>query len=93
MLNIQICRSSVDSEQSDEHRSTNSSSHQRLPKKVIPWTGPHQQQAAQEFPRGSCTGDHVPPPSPIHSALGQVSTRANCKGFYLTLCVEICEDL
>ncbi|XP_028985701.1 proline and serine-rich protein 3 isoform X2 [Betta splendens] len=65
-------RSFVENEHSDRCSSTNSSSHQRLPKKVIPRTEPHQQQGAQEFPRESCARDCALPPSPVHSALGQV---------------------
>lgn len=75
-FNVPFCRGFVESEHSERHGSTNSSSHQRLPKKVIPRTKSRQQQGAQEFPRESCA-DHAPPPSPVHSALGQVST---CKG-------------
>ncbi|XP_044214986.1 proline and serine-rich protein 3 [Thunnus albacares] len=64
-----LSRCIVDSEHADGPSSTNrSSSHQRVSKKVMSWAEQHQ----QEFPSESCTGDHAPPPSPIHSALGQV---------------------
>ncbi|KAM7382728.1 hypothetical protein PAMP_002445 [Pampus punctatissimus] len=53
----------------DGPTSTNrSSSHQRVSKKIMSRTEQHQ----QEFSSESCTVDHAPPPSPIHSALGQV---------------------
>ncbi|XP_044063603.1 proline and serine-rich protein 3 isoform X2 [Siniperca chuatsi] len=65
-------RYTVDREHADGPSSTNrSSSHQRVPKKVMPWAEQQQQEAHQEFSNESLTGDHAPPPSPIHSALGQ----------------------
>ncbi|XP_047453643.1 proline and serine-rich protein 3 isoform X2 [Mugil cephalus] len=47
-------------------------SHQRLPKKVTRCREPLRQEGNQESASESCSGDHEPPPSPIHSALGQV---------------------
>ncbi|XP_026227495.1 proline and serine-rich protein 3 [Anabas testudineus] len=67
-----LTRYSADGELSDGHSSTNSCSHQRLPKKVKPSRGHRPQQGAQESPSESYTCDHAPPPSPVHSALGQV---------------------
>uniref|UniRef100_UPI003AAD0C3C proline and serine-rich protein 3 isoform X1 n=1 Tax=Centroberyx gerrardi TaxID=166262 RepID=UPI003AAD0C3C len=55
-----------------------SSRHSRSPKKVTPWTeqpssrNGGQKERCQGFSSESCTGDRAPPPSPIHSALGQV---------------------
>ncbi|GLD63523.1 proline and serine-rich protein 3 isoform X4 [Lates japonicus] len=49
-----------------------SSLHQRLPKKVTPVAELQQQEGSQEYSSEGCTGDHAPPPSPIHTALGQV---------------------
>ncbi|KAI3360930.1 hypothetical protein L3Q82_013131, partial [Scortum barcoo] len=67
-------RCAVDRGHSDGSDSTNrSSSHQRVPKKVIPQA--EQQQQQQERSQGFSSeghSDHAPPPSPIHSALGQV---------------------
>ncbi|XP_070690746.1 proline and serine-rich protein 3 isoform X2 [Pempheris klunzingeri] len=66
-------RYAVDREHAGGPGSTNRSpSHQRLPKKVMSWAEQQQQGGSQEFSSESCTADHVPPPSPIHSALGQV---------------------
>ncbi|KAK2844412.1 hypothetical protein Q5P01_011071 [Channa striata] len=61
-----LSRSNVNNEKSDEHNITKkNSSHQRLPKRLIPRAEQLQHQEGQ-----SCTGDlHS---SPIHSALGQV---------------------
>ncbi|XP_050931812.1 proline and serine-rich protein 3 isoform X2 [Lates calcarifer] len=49
-----------------------SSLHQRLPKKVTPVAELQQQEGSQEYSCEGYTGDHAPPPSPIHTALGQV---------------------
>ncbi|XP_039661371.1 proline and serine-rich protein 3 isoform X2 [Perca fluviatilis] len=67
-------RYTADREHADGPGSTNrSSSHQRVSgHKVMPWPAQQQQEGSQGIPSESCTGDHVPPPSPIHSALGQV---------------------
>ncbi|XP_069552345.1 proline and serine-rich protein 3 [Brachyistius frenatus] len=56
----------------EQKKSARSSSHQRLPKKVTELKNQVQQEGRREFPRKSCTDDHEPTPSPIHSALGQV---------------------
>lgn len=78
-----LCRYTVDRERADGPDSTNrSSSHQRVPKKVMPWAEQQQQEGSQGFSSEGYSGDHAPPPSPIHSALGQVSTCTNCKCFY-----------
>ncbi|KAM7420549.1 hypothetical protein PAMA_014997 [Pampus argenteus] len=59
----------LSSGQADGHTSTNRSfSHQRVSKKIMSRTEQHQ----QEFSSESCPGDYAPPPSPVHSALGQV---------------------
>ncbi|XP_035862166.1 proline and serine-rich protein 3 [Sander lucioperca] len=67
-------RYTADREHADGPGSTNrSSSHQRVSgHKVMPWAAQQQQEGSQGFPSESCTGNHAPPPSPIHSALGQV---------------------
>ncbi|XP_032374214.1 proline and serine-rich protein 3 isoform X2 [Etheostoma spectabile] len=67
-------RYTADREHADGPGSTNrSSSHQRVSAhKVMPWAAQQQQEGSQGFPCESSTGDHAPPPSPIHSALGQV---------------------
>ncbi|XP_029929222.1 proline and serine-rich protein 3 isoform X2 [Myripristis murdjan] len=60
------------------HTNRNSSSHSRGPKKVTPCTEPPAsrnggpKESCQGFSSESCAGDHAPPPSPIHSVLGQV---------------------
>ncbi|XP_019131144.2 proline and serine-rich protein 3 isoform X2 [Larimichthys crocea] len=65
-------RYTVDREHADVPASTNrSSSHQRLPKKVVP-SAEQQQQRGSQVSSERCTGDYAPPPSPIHSVLGQV---------------------
>ncbi|TKS81909.1 Proline and serine-rich protein 3 [Collichthys lucidus] len=67
-----ISRYTVDREHADVPGSTNrSSSHQRLPKKVVP-SAEQQQQRGSQVSGERCTGDYAPPPSPIHSVLGQV---------------------
>ncbi|XP_041797871.1 proline and serine-rich protein 3 isoform X2 [Chelmon rostratus] len=48
-----------------------SSSGRRVPKKV-PWPQQQQQRGSQDFSSERCTSDHAPPPSPVHSTLGQV---------------------
>lgn len=53
-------------------RTNRTSSHQRPPKKVTPWREQLRQEGNQEAASESCSGDREPPPSPIHSALGQV---------------------
>ncbi|XP_039972921.1 proline and serine-rich protein 3 isoform X2 [Xiphias gladius] len=67
-------RYTLDKEHTDGPRSTKkgSSTHQRLPKKVKPLAELQQQEGSQEFSSERCTGGHAPPPSPVHSALGQV---------------------
>uniref|UniRef100_A0A3P8T8G3 Proline and serine rich 3 n=1 Tax=Amphiprion percula TaxID=161767 RepID=A0A3P8T8G3_AMPPE len=55
-----------------QKESASSSSHQRLPKKVTSRKEQRRQEGSQEFPSEGCTRDHEPPPSPIHTALGQV---------------------
>ncbi|XP_070822719.1 proline and serine-rich protein 3 isoform X2 [Chaetodon trifascialis] len=53
--------------------STNrSASNHTVPKKVMPWADQQHQRGSQDFSSERCTGDHVPPPSPVHRALGQV---------------------
>ncbi|KAG8010159.1 Proline and serine-rich protein 3, partial [Nibea albiflora] len=65
-------RHTVDREHADVPGSTNrSSSHQRLPKKVVP-LAEQQQQRGSQVSRERCSGDYAPPASPIHSVLGQV---------------------
>ncbi|XP_070767470.1 proline and serine-rich protein 3 [Enoplosus armatus] len=65
-------RYTVDREHADGPGSTHrSSSHQRVPKKVMPWAEQQQQEGRQEISNESCTGDRAPLPSPIHSALGR----------------------
>ncbi|XP_010787972.1 proline and serine-rich protein 3 isoform X1 [Notothenia coriiceps] len=49
-----------------------SSSQPIVSKKVMRWAEQPLQEQRQGFSRESCTGDHAPPPSPIHRALGQV---------------------
>ncbi|AWO96803.1 putative proline and serine-rich protein 3 isoform 2 [Scophthalmus maximus] len=62
-------RYAVDEEHTDGLSSTKRShSHQRLPKKAMPLAKLQQ----QGFSIGGCSRDHAPPPSPVHSALGQV---------------------
>lgn len=59
-----LSRYTVDSEHADGPCSTNrSSSQQRVSRNVM---------SGHESSSENCTGDHTPPPSPIHSALGQV---------------------
>ncbi|XP_072250608.1 proline and serine-rich protein 3 isoform X2 [Leuresthes tenuis] len=43
-----------------------------LPKKVASWKEQHRQEGNRELPSKSCTTDHEPPPSPVHTTLGQV---------------------
>ncbi|XP_051261526.1 proline and serine-rich protein 3 isoform X2 [Dicentrarchus labrax] len=65
-------RYAVDREHADATGSTNrSSSHQRVPQKVVPWAEQQQREANQAFSSERCTGDYALGPSPIHSALGQ----------------------
>nr|XP_020475750.1 proline and serine-rich protein 3 isoform X2 [Monopterus albus] len=72
-------RYTVDREHPGGRNSTNwSSSHQRFSKTAIPGAEQHQRQGSQ-FPSESCTGDHAPPPSPVHSALGQIQMKRNLK--------------
>ncbi|XP_040899751.1 proline and serine-rich protein 3 isoform X2 [Toxotes jaculatrix] len=62
-----------DKEHTDGPSSTKrSSSHQRLPRKVMPLAEPQQQEGSQKFSSESCAGDLAPAPSPVHTALGQV---------------------
>ncbi|XP_063734897.1 proline and serine-rich protein 3 isoform X2 [Eleginops maclovinus] len=49
-----------------------SSAQPRLSRKVTPWAEQPLQKQRQGFSRESCTGNHAPPPSPVHRALGQV---------------------
>ncbi|XP_049440562.1 proline and serine-rich protein 3 isoform X1 [Epinephelus fuscoguttatus] len=66
-------RYTVNMEHADGPGSTNRrSSHQRVSEKVRPRAEQQQQEGSQGFSRESCTGDNAPPPSPIHTALGQV---------------------
>ncbi|KAM9353403.1 proline and serine-rich protein 3 [Symphorus nematophorus] len=66
-------RHTVDREHADVPDSTKrSSSHPRVPKKVMPWAEQQQQKGSQEFSSERCTDGYAPPPSPIHSALRQV---------------------
>ncbi|XP_023275596.1 proline and serine-rich protein 3 isoform X2 [Seriola lalandi dorsalis] len=66
-------RYTVDKQHTDGPSCTKRSSpRQRLPKKVMPLAEQQQQEGSQSFSSESCTGDYAPPPSPIHSALGQV---------------------
>ncbi|XP_054478257.1 proline and serine-rich protein 3 isoform X2 [Anoplopoma fimbria] len=69
-------RYTVDKEHVDGPGPTNRSvSHQKVPKKIMAWAEQQQQQqqeGSQGFSSESSTVDHAPPPSPIHSALGQV---------------------
>ncbi|XP_028281310.1 proline and serine-rich protein 3 isoform X2 [Parambassis ranga] len=53
-------------------KSARSSSHQRLPNKVISLKEQHRREESRDFSSESCTADLQPPPSPVHSALGQV---------------------
>lgn len=83
MLNAHCsCRYTVDREHGDVPGSTNkSSSHHKIPQKLM--SGPEQQQMnrSQRISKRS-TDNYAPPASPIHSALGQVSTRTGCNDFY-----------
>ncbi|XP_031708420.1 proline and serine-rich protein 3 isoform X3 [Anarrhichthys ocellatus] len=66
-------RYTVDREHDDGPGPTNRNfSHQNIPKIVLPWAEQRQQEGSQGFSSESSTGDQAPPPSPIHSALGQV---------------------
>ncbi|XP_074510131.1 proline and serine-rich protein 3 isoform X1 [Sebastes fasciatus] len=66
-------RYTVDREHADGPGPPNrSSSHQRVPKKVMPWADQQQQEGSQGFSSESCPDDHAPCPSPIHRALGKV---------------------
>ncbi|KAM3614181.1 uncharacterized protein V6R79_011135 [Siganus canaliculatus] len=66
-------RCAVARERADAHGSLNrSSSHQGVPNKDMPWTEQHQQKESQEFSSEGSSRDYVKPPSPVHSALGQV---------------------
>ncbi|XP_071326777.1 proline and serine-rich protein 3 isoform X2 [Trachinotus anak] len=66
-------RYTVNKQHTDGLSSTKkSSSHQRLPKKVMPFAEQQQQEGSQGFSSESCTGEHAPPPSPIHSTSRQV---------------------
>ncbi|XP_034731288.1 proline and serine-rich protein 3 isoform X2 [Etheostoma cragini] len=63
-------RYTSDREHADGPGSTSRSpSHQRV---SAPKVMQQQQEGSRGFPCESSTGDHAPPPSPIHSALGQV---------------------
>ncbi|XP_067366138.1 proline and serine-rich protein 3 isoform X2 [Channa argus] len=65
-------KSTGNSEYSDKHNTTKKNfSHQRRPKKLIPWAEQRRHQGNQEYHSERCTGDHIPS-SLIHSALGQV---------------------
>lgn len=57
---------------SQKQHKSRSSSHQGVPNKDMPWTEQHQQKGSQEFSSEGCTRDFAKPPSPVHSALGQV---------------------
>ncbi|XP_076593859.1 proline and serine-rich protein 3 isoform X2 [Chaetodon auriga] len=60
-------------ERADVPGSTNrSSSNQTVPKKVMPWADQQHQRGSQAFSSERCASDDVPPPSPVHRALGQV---------------------
>ncbi|XP_060936479.1 LOW QUALITY PROTEIN: proline and serine-rich protein 3 [Limanda limanda] len=66
-------RYAVAKERTDVPSSTKrSSSQRRLPKKVMPLVELQQQERSQRFSAGSCAGEHAPPPSPVHRALGKV---------------------
>ncbi|XP_056300801.1 proline and serine-rich protein 3 isoform X2 [Pseudoliparis swirei] len=64
-------RCTVDGEHVDGP-GTRSFSHPKVPKIVQPCAEQQQQEGSQEFSSESSAGDHAPPPSPIHTALGQV---------------------
>ncbi|XP_053288960.1 proline and serine-rich protein 3 isoform X2 [Pleuronectes platessa] len=65
-------RYAVAKERADVPSSTKrSSSQRRLPKKVMPLVELQQQERSQRFSAGSCAGEHAPPPSPVHRALGK----------------------
>ncbi|XP_059194507.1 proline and serine-rich protein 3 [Centropristis striata] len=69
----QSTRSAADRDHAEGPGTSNrTSSHQRVPKKVTPWAEQQQQERSSRFPTESCSANHAPPPSPIHSALGQV---------------------
>ncbi|XP_029360342.1 proline and serine-rich protein 3 isoform X2 [Echeneis naucrates] len=66
-------RYTVGKQHSDDQSCTKrSSSHQRLPKKVMSLDEQQQQQGSQGFSTESCPSDRAPPPSPIHSASRQI---------------------
>lgn len=66
-------RYTVDREHADVPGSTKkSSSHQRVSKKVMPRAEQQEQKGSQESSSDRCISDYAPPPSPVHSALGQV---------------------
>lgn len=72
-----FCRCAV----KEEHAAT--TSHQKVPKSIIPLAEQSQQKDGKETSRERCSKDYTPPPSPVHSALGQVSMFP---GFLLTPC-------
>ncbi|KAM4580358.1 proline and serine-rich protein 3 isoform 2-T2 [Odontesthes bonariensis] len=43
-----------------------------LPKTIASWKEQRRQEGSQDFPSKSCTADDEPPPSPVHTTLGQV---------------------
>lgn len=47
---------------------------ENVPKRVIPMAEQRRQRGRQEDSGERCSDDCATPPSPIHSALGQVST-------------------
>ncbi|XP_017281919.1 proline and serine-rich protein 3 isoform X2 [Kryptolebias marmoratus] len=55
-----------------QRKSQRSSSHQNLPKKAASLKEQHQREGSQTFSTKSCTSDHEPSASPVHTALGQV---------------------
>lgn len=74
ILNVHFLnRYTVDKEHADVPGYTNkTSSYQRVSKKVMPWAEQQEQRRSQEISSDGCTSGYAPPPSPIHSALGQV---------------------
>ncbi|XP_034030974.1 proline and serine-rich protein 3 isoform X2 [Thalassophryne amazonica] len=52
--------------------SNKSSSHHTATKKAKPQTEQHQKEKCSRFSSETCSRDHAPPSSPVHSALGQV---------------------
>ncbi|KAM9723371.1 proline and serine-rich protein 3 [Menidia menidia] len=55
-----------------QRKAARASSHPSHPKKVASQKEQRLQEGSQALPKKSCHAAHVPPPSPVHSALGQV---------------------